>query len=527
MSLTPFSSTNSATQFGLAGRNLNDYKAFASPMITTGQSTYQGTFSGAHNGTWLPIMEAQVQAAYDQYRLFEPLVTQSTIESGKAKIFPITGTVGLRPVWGAGDELFGGATQNSATFVIELDDRPMAAHFETDRIDLLTSQWEFRAEYARQCGERLANTRDAQILQTIIRGSALAAHTGDPRDVLGGLVYGPAIGANVATTSYANLQYLGITALPGNSVIAETAVTEAQRASACQDFLRAIRDAIIVMKGQNISPEGFCAAVSVQAFHDLMDLGVPLVNSAATDAFGAQFNPKAGAQYANTPMWNIPGFGNQYNATIPIAMSQYLVYQGVKIFQSTRLTEIFTNMRIKTTTPALLNGIPQTVRTGSATVATILVSSLDSSMNTHLGNIAYGQANKYGMASGPHRLTSPLNTSTRAFGSFEPWLTTLGTSLASTDPLFAGADVRAVMWKPEAVVALNKIGMMVESVKDARRGSWFTCFSRYGGTGVLKPECCVAFIGNTGVLTKQNYQECLFGAAGDGAASNILGQLRP
>lgn len=522
MSLTPFSSTNSATQFGLAGRNLNDYRAFASPMITTGETTYQGTFSGAHNGTWLPIMEAQVQAAYDQYRLFEPLVTQSTIESGKAKIFPITGTVGLRPVWGAGDELFGGNTQNSATFVIELDDRPMAAHFETDRIDLLTSQWEFRAEYARQCGERLANTRDAQIMQTIIRGAALAAHTGDPREVLGGLVYGPAIGANTATTSYANLLYLGITALPGNSVAAETAVTEAQRASACQDFLRAIRDAIIVMKGQNISPEGFCAAVSVQAFHDLMDLGVPLVSFTGTStAYDAQFNSKAGAQYQNTPMWNIPGFGNQYNATVPIPMSQYLVYQGVKIFQSTRLTEIFTNMRIKTSA-AVLNGLSQAVRTGTSTVVTILGSVLDGAMNLHVGNIAYGQANKYGMASGPHRLTDDLST----FGAFEPYHPA-NSSADAAEARKAGADVRALMWKPEAVVALNKIGLMVEHEKDTRRGSWFTCFSRYGGTGVLKPEMCVAFIGNMGVTTKTHFQECLFGAAGDGTASNIVGQLRP
>src|SRR5574343_65378 len=174
---TSYSTANLSgdASFAKIGRN-DQYPYQFSESISSDLTTFNNA-----GGTWLPIFEAQVQAAYDQFRVFEPMVTSATIESGKAKVFPMTGTVGFKPVWGAGDELFGGVTDSSGTFMITLDDRPMAAHFELDSIDLLVTQWEFRTEYARQCAQRLANTRDGQILAQLVRAAALDARTNDPR----------------------------------------------------------------------------------------------------------------------------------------------------------------------------------------------------------------------------------------------------------------------------------------------------------------------------------------------------------
>jgi len=51
---------------------------------------------------WLPIWSGEVINAYDQYNIFEPMVTTETIESGTTKRFPVTGTVGSIGKWNAG-----------------------------------------------------------------------------------------------------------------------------------------------------------------------------------------------------------------------------------------------------------------------------------------------------------------------------------------------------------------------------------------------------------------------------------------
>ena len=58
-----------------------------------------GQYAGATPGNseyWLPIWSGEILRAYDQYNIFEPLVTTKTIASGTTMRFPITGTVGIK-----------------------------------------------------------------------------------------------------------------------------------------------------------------------------------------------------------------------------------------------------------------------------------------------------------------------------------------------------------------------------------------------------------------------------------------------
>ena len=165
--------------------------AAAFPDVTN--MAYRGNLNGMRlegtsiDGTnsvgklWLPIWSGEVLHAYDQFRMFEPMVTSKTITSGRSMEFPITGTVTLKPAWAAGEFLEGGDNASSTQFAVELDKRPMAAHFELDNVDLMVTQWEYRQELARQAGQTLANARDKQIAAYIALAGASAKLGDDPR----------------------------------------------------------------------------------------------------------------------------------------------------------------------------------------------------------------------------------------------------------------------------------------------------------------------------------------------------------
>ena len=155
---------------------------------------------------WLPIWSGEVLHAYDEYRMFEPMVTSKTISSGRLMEFPITGTVSLKPAWDAGEYLMGDNNSKATTFSVELDKRPMAAHFELDNIDLMITQWEYRQELARQAGQTLANARDKQIAAFIAGAAGVDKLIDDPRT---GLSYAAPFGIgalNTATEALAVLE---------------------------------------------------------------------------------------------------------------------------------------------------------------------------------------------------------------------------------------------------------------------------------------------------------------------------------
>lgn len=502
---TSYSTANLSgdASFAKIGRN-DQYPYQFSESISSDLTTFNNA-----GGTWLPIFEAQVQAAYDQFRVFEPMVTSATIESGKAKVFPMTGTVGFKPVWGAGDELFGGVTDSSGTFMITLDDRPMAAHFELDSIDLLVTQWEFRTEYARQCAQRLANTRDGQILAQLVRAAALDARTNDPRGastadfkLTGGWLYD--------SSNNSALQYLGKTSLYSNQTVVTTnstengltaySVTRDQRMQGAQALLDAISYILIRMREKNLPTEGFYCAVSPQAFDDLLDLGVPSVSYvpplAAAIAAGNTNTAQAGPQYASMG----PLFG--VSPTGAVNVNQRLIWKGVTIIQTNRFADFdgfYAGASAAGETK--VNGIDMPVKSSGLD----LTASTTVNYDTHAGPIHYGQRDKYGYALGFFRKCSTAGPNTyNQTHIYSP----AGTLTVNTN--CGGADIRAVMWHPSAVCAIRKLGLSSTTVKDVRRNTFFTCFSMYSGTDVMKPELA-AVISGAPLASKANLRTCLGG----------------
>jgi hypothetical protein len=162
------------------------------PNLTAAELAYRSTLTGPTDSVagadaklWLPIWSGEVLHAYDEYNMFEPRVTSKSIASGREMEFPITGTVSLKAEWAAGEYLYGtqGADGTAGNFSISLDNRPMAAHFELDNVDLMITQWEYRQELARQAGLTLANARDKQIARYIAGAAGVGLTSADPRSL--------------------------------------------------------------------------------------------------------------------------------------------------------------------------------------------------------------------------------------------------------------------------------------------------------------------------------------------------------
>jgi len=214
--------------------------------------TAQTSSTAAAGGKlWLPIWSGEVIHAYDEYNKFEGMVDTRTISSGASMEFPITGTVGLKTAWGAGEELIGGEDSRSDSFAIHLDKRPMAAHFELDNVDLMFTQWEYRAELARQAGMTLANARDKQIAAYIARAAVEDQLTLDPRSLTPKVPF--------LSTTYNHL----------GSANGDTNETDAALL-----LLKNMEDFMVYLQENNIATEGVTCAVTPAAFQSIRSLGV-------------------------------------------------------------------------------------------------------------------------------------------------------------------------------------------------------------------------------------------------------------
>lgn len=224
---------------------------------------------------WLPIWAGEVINAYDEYNMFEPLVTTRTISSGTTAEFPITGTVSLKASWDAGEELTGG-TSTATSFVVSLDKRPMASHFEMDNVDLMLTQWEYRSELARQAALTLANARDKQIYSYLVRAATADPFADDPRsDIteakLDTMLYGEHLASDGATTrKFADW--------------GDAAATQANRATGALSALEAIEKFIVDLQELHVPYSNLYMACSPQAFMDIRALGVARSSSDALDA---------------------------------------------------------------------------------------------------------------------------------------------------------------------------------------------------------------------------------------------------
>lgn len=271
-------------------------------MRTSTSAATSGGAAGA-NKLWLPLWSGEVINAYDQYNIFENLVTAKTLSGGFSWEFPVTGTVALKAAWNAGEELVGGDS-SSTTFKVNLDPRPMAAHFETDNVDLLITQWDYRSELARQAGRTLADTRDRQLISAIIAASVVAPLANDPRGLQVANFPAPAV-VDTSTSAVG---------------VAVSACTETVALS----ILQKIEDYCVFMQENDYPVQNVYCAVPPKVFQVIRALGIPR----ATNAFG------------NTPIFTTSGEYGNVGAPINMGMNMMtdsLDYMGVKIVKTNHI----------------------------------------------------------------------------------------------------------------------------------------------------------------------------------------------
>lgn len=296
--------------------------AFAGNPIPAEQFSLTHTSAGAAvsggstalNKLWLPLWSGEVINAYDQYNIFEHLITYRPLFGGFSYEFPVTGTIALKPSWDAGVELGGGASTTN-TFKVNLDARPMAAHFETDNIDALVAQWDYRSELARQAGMTLSNTRDKQIISSLIAACALPPFANDPRGTLSfpqpACVFGNTTNATGTTASTT----VGVSV---SNCTEQTAL----------EILKSIEDYVVQMQ-ENDYPCGMViCAVSPKVFQVIRALGIPRT----TSDLGTRI-PMFGA----SDMYGGNGVPMAYGAN---ALTDSLDYMSVKIVKTNHLPKV-------------------------------------------------------------------------------------------------------------------------------------------------------------------------------------------
>ena len=271
--------------------------------------------SAGLNKLWLPLWSGEVINAYDQFNMFENLITTKSLSGGVSYEFPITGTVGLNPSWGAGIELGGDTSDNKTTTIkVVLDNRPMAAHFETDNVDMLISQWDYRSELARQAGLTLANTRDRQILMALVAAGAVPAiGAADPRGLAAAAFHAPS--------------QIKIGATPAGLPAAATDVEGLL-------ILQAIEDYLVTCQENDVAVGSVYCAVPPKVFQVIRALGIPRTT--------------VGGSIGATTFTQYPTFGASSEVGglgAPLAqgmnmMTDSLDYMGVKIVKTNHIPKV-------------------------------------------------------------------------------------------------------------------------------------------------------------------------------------------
>lgn len=428
-----------------------------------GTTSFNPVASGADAANyWLPIWSGEVINAYDQYNVFEQLVTTETITSGTTKRFPVTGTVGHIGVWNAGDELIGGTTNtdNPGWFDISLDQRPMASFFELDDIHLMLTQWDYRSELARQAGLKLSYIRDKQLACMI----AQAAFT-----------------ANRApfSTSYSGMNNASNLVLPPDAkfnLLGLRGATTTERTDAALLLLDYLERYMVRLSEIDATLTDVYCAVTPQAFHDIRSLGIA---RDATGLVGGAGRPFFGA------VAEAGGLGASLNQNL-FGITEVLEYMGVKIIKSNHLNEL-DHAKVE-------SGLTNVAATGMDTATgQYLALTAGGDRCAVIGNLGDSKYN-FGWFNGS-LITAPQTNATLA----DTVVNDSGVIQASQTM----KPVKALIWQKSAVCSLRLQGMKVESVKDVRRGTYFTVSSMMSGAGILRPELCGAIQGtySTGAAT--------------------------
>jgi hypothetical protein len=282
------------------------------------------TGNAGANKLWLPLWSGEVINAYDQYNVFENLITTKTLTGGFSYEFPVTGTVALNAAWNAGEELIGGDS-SSTTFKVALDKRPMAAHFETDNVDLLVTQWDYRSELARQAGLTLANTRDRQLIMGLAAASAVPQLGSDPRGLAAAAFQKPArISASVLAQNCTDVEALVV--------------------------LQEIENYLVTCQENDVPVENVYCAVRPKVFQVIRALGIPRSSfSAITNAgvVGTSGVVAATNNFTNYPLFGGGSENGGLGAPLSMGMNSLmdsLDYMGVKIIKTNHLPGVNHNI---------------------------------------------------------------------------------------------------------------------------------------------------------------------------------------
>jgi hypothetical protein len=296
--------------------------------LADGDIAYRATNSNAPSGgaagankLWLPLWSGEVIHAYDQYNVFENLVTSKSLTGGFSYEFPVTGTVALNASWDAGEEL-GGAGGTSTTFKVNLDKRPMAAHFETDNVDALVTQWDYRSELARQAGQTLANTRDKQLAVAICAAGLLSP-----------LGYA----WNAASGSTLDPRGLDIANFPAPAVVDTSTSAAGVAVSACGEtaalkILEAIENYFVKMQENDFPTTNVYCVVPPKVFQVIRGLGITRSADVALTT--------AGGNFTKFPMFGGGSDMGSLGGSLAMgmnALSDTLEYMGCRIIKSNHL----------------------------------------------------------------------------------------------------------------------------------------------------------------------------------------------
>jgi hypothetical protein len=425
-------------------------------------STTKGQFGTAQGSTpeyWLPIWSGEVLNAYDQYNIFEPLVTTRAIASGTTMRFPITGTVGHKAQWKAGEELQDSVSIDAPQFFdISLDERPMASYFELDDIALMLTQWEYRSELARQAGLSLANARDKQIACLIAQAAFMPSRS--PAVSKGGN-FGAADTTSDLSTGFD---------LPANAAfnfLGESTGTSQQRADAALKLLQYIEDYMVRLQEIDGPTAGVYVAVTPQAFQDIRALGIARSTDSAAIQGINNMQPMFGG------VAEAGGLGAPYTVGMN-ALADSLTYMGATIVKTNHL-------------------LKQTVEL-DGTDYTVAATSTAGQIDTELGNIIADPSGATVFTQSDLEADKIKDLGDAKYN-FD-WLrfSTAGT-LTGGAGFSAMFPVKALIWQKDSVASLSMQGMKVDTIRDVRRNSQFTVASVMRGGGVLRPELCAAICG--------------------------------
>ncbi len=456
--------------------------AAAATTSSTTHGQYADGVGGATSSEqyWLPIWSGEILHAYDQYNMFEPLVTTRNITSGTTMRFPITGTVGHQAVWSAGEELNGNGLLTDAPgyFDISLDQRPMASYFELDDISLMLTQWEYRSEIARQAGLSLANARDKQIACLIAQGAFMPSRS--PAVSQGGNFAGAAsaVGspwANTADTDMTSSTIYDMEASAAFNALGNTTADVAGRTAAALKLLEYIERYMVRLQQIDAPTEGVYCSVTPQAFQDIRALGI----ARSTTAEAANMQPMFGGVAA------AGGLGAQYSQGLN-TLSDSLVYMGCTIIKTNHMPE-------QTVQYSAAAADWTTADTGTATLP-----------DDDIANVIFNASDYVDGNSGTKIGGTPADT---GIGKTLRKIHDLGDAKYDFDWVGFAADgvggttitrmhpVKALMWQKDAVASLSLQGLKVNSIEDIRRNTHFTVASVMRGGGVLRPELCAAICG--------------------------------